>query len=55
MLKLHTTAFQRITLFDVLAGFGWVSTAAVWTAQVLQMSAEGLQRGLDPLIYTDHI
>lgn len=36
-----------VALPDVLAGFGGVGLAAVRSAEVLQTSPEGLQRGVD--------
>lgn len=38
---------MRVALLDVLAGLSWVHLAAIRTAEVLQMSAEGLQCGMD--------
>lgn len=42
-----TALFLRVALLDVLAGFCRVHLAAVRTAEVLQMSTEGLQCGVD--------
>lgn len=45
--KLLTAVFLRVALLDVLAGFRRVHLAAVGTAEVLQIPAEALQRGVD--------
>lgn len=47
-----TACFLRVTLLDVLAGFRRVHLAAVRTAEVLQMSTEGLQCGVDSSVCT---
>lgn len=50
-----TAPFLRIALPDVLAGLGRVRLAAVRTAQVLQVSVEGLQRGSDTRFGTQDV
>lgn len=47
-----TALLLRVALLDVLAGFGGVRLAAVRTAEVLQVSPEGLEGGVDPGVPT---
>lgn len=45
--QILTAAFLWVAVLDVLAGFGRVPLAAVRTAEVLQISTEALQCGVD--------
>lgn len=42
-----TAGLVRVALLDVLAGSGGAGLAAVRTTEVLQVSPEGLQAGVD--------
>lgn len=49
-----TAGLLRVALLNVLAGSGGAGLAAVRTAEVLQVSPEGLQAGVDAGACSQH-